>query len=91
MSLPNIRTFGQPTAGFTVGNQGLPLLDGTGLALASGASIDTEGNVYTGPIDPDMEIRSRARGHALSNDDTIVAATEWLLQQPACHDATPVD
>lgn len=90
MSLPNTRTFGQPTAGFTVGNQVLPLLDGTGLALASGASIDPEGNVFTGPIDPDVEIRSLARGHALSNDDTIVAATEWLLQQPTCHDATPV-
>src|SRR5690606_19399768 len=87
-SRPNTRTFGQPTGGYTTGNVGLSLLDGSTLGLAGAAALDTDGNVYTGRIQPDEWNASRARvGAAQAMDGTIVAAEKWLLEQPGCQEA----
>jgi hypothetical protein len=83
----NTRSFGQSTGGYTTGNAVFPMLDGTALALAGAAALDVDGNVYTGAIKPDEPIFSQARGGAQGQDDTILAAEKWLLEQPACQDA----
>lgn len=87
----NTRSFGQPTAGLTTGQYGIAMLDGSTLMLTTNAAIDTDGNVYTGKLQPDEWVTSQSRGgDAQGNDGTIVAAEKWLLSQPACQDvATP--
>jgi hypothetical protein len=89
----NTRSFGQPTAGVPTFNIALPLLDGATLGLEVRASIDTDGNVYTGKLQPDEWVTSQSKGgDAQGKDGTIVAAEKWLLEQPACQDiATPVN
>jgi carboxyl-terminal processing protease len=90
MGRETTRTFGQSTGGYTTGNAGFTMLDGSMLALAGAAAMDVHGNVYTGKVEPDERIMSQSRGGgAQGNDDTILAAEAWLLSQPACQDATP--
>jgi carboxyl-terminal processing protease len=72
----NVRTFGTPTAGFTIGNTSIQLFDGSLLALASVASTDSFNNSFIGPIPPDE--------YTDSSMDAKAAAIKWLQDKMGC-------
>jgi carboxyl-terminal processing protease len=72
---PNTRSFGAPTRGIPTGNEAFTLSDGSALYLTTGVSVDRQGGIHDGPIDPD-EVAS-------SDRDALAAATTWLQSQCA--------
>ena len=66
------RSFGDPTAGKTSGNEGVELSDGSMLLLASALMADRTGRVYEGPVDPDQPTAG------ISDEDAIRPALAWL-------------
>lgn len=73
---PQTRSFGQPTAGLSTGNQSHTLSDGAVLVLTEVTFADRAGALYGKPIPPDEQPRLGWTARE--------AATQWLLQQPAC-------
>ena len=70
-SLPNVKTFGKPTAGYTTGNMVYSLYDGATIQLTVSRVIDRKGNRYENtPIEPDIAATTPL------ND-----ARTWLLEQ----------
>ena len=70
-SLPNVKTFGKPTAGYTTGNMVYSLYDGATIQLTVSRIIDRKGNRYENtPIEPDIATTTPL------ND-----ARTWLLEQ----------
>lgn len=69
IGLPNVKLFGQTSAGKTTGNRVFYLSNGSMLALATSWAIDRKGKIYYGPIIPDVTI-----GEA----ETLVKAIDWL-------------
>lgn len=79
----NTKTFGSPTAGYTTGNVPIPLSDGAILNLAVTNMMDRDGNIYSGPIAPDVAIDADA--NADPNTDAVVQeAVTWLETNTAC-------
>jgi len=73
---PDSRSFGQPSAGFSTGNQPRRLVDGTTLLLTQNVMADRNGHGDGSRLQPDQVT---APGPA-----TLQAAQAWLLDQPAC-------
>ncbi|WP_158889951.1 S41 family peptidase [Amycolatopsis anabasis] len=70
LGLPNVRTFGSPTAGLATGNAAFELPDGALLAVTTAVEADRTGRVYgNDPIEPDEPVDE---GAALS------ASVAWL-------------
>ncbi|GAA2724982.1 hypothetical protein GCM10010439_23950 [Actinocorallia aurantiaca] len=68
LGLPRVRTFGEPTAGYATGNEGIDLPDGARLILTCSKEADRLGRVYdNNPIAPDE------RG-----EDALALALTWL-------------
>ncbi len=65
------RSFGDPTAGKTSGNEGVKLSDGSMLLLASALMADRTGTLYEGAIEPDQAIGS-------SDEAVMRPALAWL-------------
>ncbi len=76
---PATRTFGQPSAGLTTANTGMPLPDGAVLALTTALIEDRTGHVHDGPLVPDETVPL---------DQAEAAATAWLAGQ-GCSGAVP--
>jgi len=74
LSLPNVKTFGQPSAGYTTANSTYPLLNGNILQLATSYAADRKGKVYKDKIIPDVLTDTTNPTH----DYTIEAAKKWL-------------
>lgn len=74
---PASRLFGQPSGGFTTGNELIPLADGAELNLAVYAEADRTQRQHTGPLVPDELVPPAPAGP----DATLQAATAWLRQQ----------
>ncbi len=72
---PDSRLFGEPTGGYTTGNEVFPLFDGALLILTFAKELDRTGTVYSESITPD---------ELVSSNDVMDVAIEWLLTQPAC-------
>jgi C-terminal processing protease CtpA/Prc len=70
-ALPQVRFFGQPTAGVSTGNVVLPLPNGALLAIASVRTVDRLGRVQVGRLVPD-ELMPTAGGGA------VEAASRWV-------------
>lgn len=70
----NVRTFGEPTAGYATANQAFRLPDGARLAITVAHMADRTGRTYgNAPIAP----------HTLvDRHDALDAAIEWLTKQP---------
>lgn len=68
----DVRTFGDPSAGYTTGNQSLPLSDGAVLVLTSVYIRDRTGKHYQGPIQPNVKTPGR---------DAQAEAIRWLEAQ----------
>ena len=72
---PNARLFGQPSGGFTTGNQNHTLSDGSMLFLAQSVYADRDRNLYLHGVAPDVEVP--AGGQV---DSTLEMALEWLRE-----------
>lgn len=73
---PNTRSFGEPTAGLSTGNQSYPLRDGAMIFLATSVYADREGVPYGGKIVPDETIPPG--GTVAGKDSILEAAQKWL-------------
>jgi C-terminal processing protease CtpA/Prc len=78
------RRFGAATRGAVTGTRIFPLADGAALVLAVTHLSDRNGRVYSGPLEPDELVESRARDLALADQPVVRAALEWLEAQRAC-------
>lgn len=76
IGLPNVKLFGQPSAGFTTANSTFYLSDGTSLFLATNFVADRTHKVYPDTITPDVIIKPQSRS---GNDETLEYAKKWLL------------
>jgi carboxyl-terminal processing protease len=77
---PATRLFGQPSGGFTTGNELIPLSDGAELNLATYAEADRTRRQHTGPLVPDELVPATPAAPA-GPDATLQAASAWLRQQ----------
>ncbi|NCU05034.1 MAG: hypothetical protein GXC73_13720 [Chitinophagaceae bacterium] len=75
-SLPNVKFFGQATAGLTTSNQTFRLSDGSFLYLATSFMADRYKNTYLPKIVPDVVVSSQ---QGSEHDQTLIVAKEWLL------------
>ncbi len=73
---PGSRSFGQPSAGYSTGNQPVPLVDGSMLLLTVNIMTDRQGQGDGRQLQPDQPTAPGASG--------LQAAQDWLLAQPAC-------
>lgn len=72
LGMPNVRTFGAPTAGRATANTAFDLGDGALLLLTVGYDVDRTGQVYGDePIPPDEAVPG-------SDQDVVDAAVLWL-------------
>jgi C-terminal processing protease CtpA/Prc len=71
----NTKLFGQPSAGYTTGNSGFKLSDGSVLYLATCFTADRSGKKYAGRILPDIIVDS------VSVDNCLDVATHWLKEK----------
>lgn len=73
--LPNVRFFGQESAGLTTANSSYTLSDGNGFVLAVSCVADRTKTRYTGKIIPDFFIKP----NNLAPDESLDKARTWLL------------
>ena len=74
---PNTRSFGEPTAGLSTGNETYKLSDGATLVLTEVVFADRTGATYGQAVEPDD------RSSWLSSPPRE-RASAWLLAQPSC-------
>lgn len=77
---PATRSFGRLTAGLSTGTTEIELSDGAWLILAINTFADRTGGTYGWKVVPD-EIVHQSQD---DGDAVLLAAVEWLQQQPAC-------
>jgi len=75
------KLFGQPTAGFTIGNEDFTLPDSSMMFIASGVQTDRYGKKYPDRIYPDVYVEETNDG---INDITLRRAHEWLCSSDRC-------
>jgi carboxyl-terminal processing protease len=69
----NVRSFGQPTAGYATANEAFVLPDGARLAITTSTMTDRTGRAYGNtPITPHTVVSRRT---------ALDAAIEWLTQR----------
>ena len=78
---PNVRTFGDSTAGYTSANVGVPLRDGATLFVTSAYPRDRLGRTYPLRIAPDELVPA---AESADEDATLARAIVWLRHEPAC-------
>lgn len=76
MGLPNVKVFGQPSAGYTTANYTYLLSDGSMLNLAQMYVADRTLKAYMNKIIPDVILDNKKN----SQDETLKAAKKWLLE-----------
>jgi carboxyl-terminal processing protease len=72
---PNTRSFGNPTAGLSTGNQNYRLKDGAQIFLTTTVYTDRTKETYGAKIRPDVEVPEGTPG---APDPVIQAAKDWL-------------
>lgn len=77
IGLPNVKLFGQPSAGYTTANSTRYLSDGSQLFLATNFIADRTHKIYRDKIFPDVIVSGQ---NAFDIDKTLEAAKKWLLQ-----------
>lgn len=73
----NVKTFGQPSAGYTSGNRGFKLSDGRNLQLAASYEMDRKGKEYKEKIQPDVLVPPSENK---SSDEAVTTAKKWILE-----------
>lgn len=74
----NTRRFGEASGGLSTANRMFPLTDGAALVLTTSVMADRTGQVYGGPVEPDVQIWDVSR--------TDIVARQWVEAQPGCTD-----
>jgi hypothetical protein len=77
-SHPATRSFGTATRGATTATRTFDLIDGAALMLAVASTVDGNGRILTGPIEPDEFVVDAERGLALVDQSVVQAARRWL-------------
>jgi len=77
LGLPNVRTFGQASAGYTTANRTYVLSNGSQLLLAVQFVADRTGKPYKDNIVQDVPVNDLSN---TKNDGVIRAAKKWLLE-----------
>lgn len=77
IGLPNVKTFGYISAGYTTANNTINLSNGSQLYLASSFVSDRTGKLYPDNIVPDVLINNNS---GQSDDDVMDRAKKWLLK-----------
>ena len=77
IGLPNVKLFGQPSAGYTTANSTFYLSDGTQLYLATNFVADRTYKIYPDKIKPDVIINTQS---IFGNDETLEYSKKWILQ-----------
>jgi C-terminal processing protease CtpA/Prc len=78
---PNVRTFGDSTAGYTSSNTVVPLRDGATMIITSGYPRDRLGRRYPLRVGPDELVLA---GDSANGDAPLRRAAAWVSGQPAC-------
>lgn len=73
VGLPNVKSFGQQTAGITTRVDNFEMSDGAFLNLVSGVDADRNKNKFGGTIKPDFETKD--------TESAIQEATKWILRK----------
>ncbi len=81
---PNVRFFGEPTAGNPFLLEQTSLSDGVTIYLSAARSYDHLGNVYAGPLTPDETIATDWLKFGTNQDPVIITAANWLQTNPVC-------
>ncbi|HEY8897857.1 MAG TPA: S41 family peptidase [Niastella sp.] len=77
IGLHNVKTFGQPSAGYITSNYPYRLSNGAIFALAQAFAADRKKNIYKERIYPDVHIKENSK----TADDTMAAALEWVTKE----------
>lgn len=77
IGLPNVKVFGQSSAGYTTANSTIDLSDGTQLYLATNFVADRTHKSYPDKIIPDVILYKQ---NGFGNDETLESSKKWLLQ-----------
>ncbi|OQP57184.1 hypothetical protein A3860_11515 [Niastella vici] len=78
LGLPNVKTFGQPSAGYTTANFTFTLSNGTILQLATSYAADRKKKVYKDKIIPNVLVKD----DTITADDTLEMAKKWAKADP---------
>lgn len=73
----NVKTFGQPSGGYTSANRGFKLSDGRNLLLAVSYEMDKNGKEYKEKIQPDIPV---APSENANTDAELAAAIQWIKE-----------
>jgi carboxyl-terminal processing protease len=77
IGLRNVKTFGQPSAGYTTSNGTYRLSSGVILQLANAYAADRKKHIYKERIYPKVYIKENTK----TADDTVEAALEWVTKK----------
>jgi hypothetical protein len=77
---PNVRTFGDSTAGYASINSGYRLRDGANMVVTIGFSKDRRGRQYGLRLTPDEYVMSSDS----TRDAVLDRASNWLQAQAPC-------
>lgn len=72
-SLPNVRTFGMPSAGVPTGNLSFTLEDGAIVYITTSINYDIHNTEQIGPVQPDVIVNS-----SNSDEAFILSAIKWI-------------
>ncbi|MFC3158061.1 S41 family peptidase [Chryseobacterium arachidis] len=75
--LPNVKSFGQKSAGYTTANYTFKLSNGGELLLARTYVSDRTGKSYKGEITPDVVVSDLSN---TKNDNVVKTAIKWLSE-----------
>ncbi|MGQ0643169.1 MAG: S41 family peptidase [Gemmatimonadaceae bacterium] len=78
---PNVRSFGDSTAGFASTNNGYKLRDGANMVITIGYSKDRSGRQYGLRLTPDELVQPATDS---AKDAALDRAVVWLRSQPSC-------
>jgi carboxyl-terminal processing protease len=81
---PKVRTFGEPTGGTPFLAFWTGLSDGANMSVSGAYSMDRTGRIYKGSIEPDQVVAIDWKQLGTDRDAVILAAQDWLLNQPDC-------
>ncbi len=77
LGLPNVKSFGQTSAGYITANQTHQLSNGAQLLLASTYVMDRTGKSYKDEIVPDVVVADLSN---TKDDEVVKAAKKWILE-----------
>jgi len=77
IGLPNVKVFGQPSAGYTTANNKYFLSDGSQLLLAERFASDRTGKMYKDKVIPNVNVNDLSN---TKSDGVVLAAKKWLLE-----------